>query len=74
MISMEKIVNIIGENLINYSNSKKLSLNEVFNLLLEKYNISDIDQNKILVRVISYISNSGYDIVSTHPLKFKKYK
>jgi hypothetical protein len=71
---MEKIVNIIGENLINYSNSKKLSLNEVFNLLLEKYNISDIDQNKILVRVISYISNSGYDIVSTHPLKFKKYK
>jgi hypothetical protein len=74
MINIDQVVDNIGNYIINFSNEKNLSLNEVFTLSLKKYNISNMDKNKILVKVISYISNSGYDIVSTHPLRFKKYK
>ena len=74
MIKIDKLVNDISNDLINYNNINNYSLNKVFKLIINKYDIDNIDEDRLLVRVISCISYYGYDIYSTHPFKLKKYK
>ena len=63
MIKIDKLVNDISNDLINYNNISNYSLNKVFKLIINKYDIDNIDEDRLLVRVISCISYYGYDIV-----------
>lgn len=74
MTNINILVNNIGKDIINYNNIDSYSLKEVFNIIVDKYDISGIDEDRLLVKVISFISNYGYDIVTTHPFKLEKYK
>ena len=69
---MDDLVDKVSIDIINYNNKDNYSLKEVFNIITDKYNINDIDI--FMVKVISCISYYGYDIVSTHPFKLKRYK
>ncbi len=72
---MEKVlIDKISMDIINYNNLNNYSLGNVFNIIMNKYNIDNINKDKVMVKVISTISEYGYDIVSTHPLILKKYK
>lgn len=64
----------LANYLITYNNVNKLSLMQLFRGYISNSKNKDIDEDKVLVKVISYISEYGYDIVNTHPLKLEKYK
>ena len=71
---MNILVDNISKDIINYNNINNYSLGMVFDIIMNKYDIDDINKDKIMVNVISSISRYGYDIISTHPLILKKYK
>jgi hypothetical protein len=53
---------------------KDESFNDVYNIILKKYcKCSSKDKNKILVKVVHFITINGYDIECIKPLKFKNY-
>lgn len=60
--------------MINYANDGEYSLMQVFNLLLEERLEETLDENMVLMNTITWISEFGYDIISTHPLRFQRYK
>ena len=68
------LIDKISMDIINYNNLNNYSLGNVFNIIMNKYDIDNINKDKVMVKVISTISKYGYDIVSTHPLILKKYK
>ena len=68
------LIDKISMDIINYNNINNYSLGNVFNIIMNKYDIDNINKDKVMVKVISTISKYGYDIVSTHPLILKKYK
>ena len=68
------LIDKISMDIINYNNLNNYSLGNVFNIIMNKYNIDNINKDRVMVNVISTISKYGYDIVSTHPLILKKYK
>lgn len=69
----DKIGKDVADYIINYNNTYNNSLMQVFRMYVgNKY--KDVDEDKILVRAISYISKYGYDIVNTHPLIIRRYK
>jgi len=72
--NINMLVDNISKDMVNYNNINSYSLNEIFNIIINKYDTGNIDEDRLLVKVISSISNYGYDIVSTHPFKLEKYK
>ena len=68
------LIDKICMDIINYNNINNYSLGRVFDIIMNKYDIDDINKDKVMVNVISSISRYGYDIISTHPLILKKYK
>ena len=68
------LIDKICMDIINYNNINNYSLVNFFYIIMNKYDIDNINKDKVMLKVISTISKYGYDIVSTHPLILKKYK
>ena len=63
----------ICDEMLNYQVTNE-SIYEVYNIIFEKYAKEFIsEKNYILVKVIHYITISGYDIDCIKPMKFKKF-
>ena len=73
-MSNQEIGNNISKRIIEYDNVNNLSLKEVFKLFFSEYEDLELDEDIILIQVVSFLSREGYDIVSTHPFKLKRYK
>ena len=69
---MDNKIDLVVNDLISYSNVKKLSWMKVYKDIINKYDIS-YDDNIFLHNVIREISIRGYDIIDK-PFKLEKYK
>lgn len=69
------MVKNISKKMVEISQKEDLSLKEVWKkILIDCNEEKKIDPEMLLAKTISFLTQEGYDIVSTHPLKFKKYR
>ena len=64
----------ISKKIIDYENINNYSLNQLFMLFSDVYKVSDTERDKLLMCTVNSITEQGYDIISTHPLKLERFK
>ena len=73
IMNYDEIEKVVGDEMLKYKVNDE-SFIEVYEICLKRHgNFSSRETNKILTKLIHYITVKGYDIDSTNPCRFRSF-